>query len=260
MLKHTAVKILIFLIGLILLIDGLYLITQNRLGLGTFLPIVIGLVLCIQVLCQKRIDQFLQKHPQLKLLWKFGWALFTVWLLTLLLFFSFLKYKSQQSHGHHHIDAIIVLGSGLIKGEPSPILASRLDRAAVIAQENPKALVILTGGLGFKEKYTEAEAMARYLKTQHALTNTLALEDQSTSTALNLKNSQNILKQHGLSLNSDIAIVTSDFHTIRAHAIAEKQGYKHSFTISAETPLMTRYNTWLREYFAYVSGWILQEY
>ena len=30
--------------------------------------------------------------------------------------------------------------------------------------------------------------------------------------------------------------------------------------ISAETPLNIRYNAWLREYFAFVSGWLLREY
>lgn len=260
MLKNTVIQTLIFIIGLILFIDGLYLIALGRLGIGTILPFVIGLIFCIQILFGKQINHFLQHHLKLQRLWKFGWILFSIWLFSLFIFFGFLKYTSQQNIPHHKIDAIIVLGSGLINGEPSPILTSRLDRAAELAHSNPDALVVLTGGLGFMEKETEAEVMAGYLKATHALTNTLALEDQSTSTELNLKNSQHILTQYGLSQSSDIAIVTSDFHTIRAQAIAKKQGYQQSFSVSAETPLMTRYNAWLREYFAYLSGWVLQEY
>ncbi|MFX8461890.1 YdcF family protein, partial [Acinetobacter baumannii] len=32
------------------------------------------------------------------------------------------------------------------------------------------------------------------------------------------------------------------------------------YMVAAETPLITRYNAWLREYFAYASGWLLNEY
>ena len=61
-------------------------------------------------------------------------------------------------------------------------------------------------------------------------------------------------------MNSKIAIVTSDFHTLRAGAIAKKQGYRNFITVGAGTPITTRYNAWLREYFAYLSGWVLGEY
>ena len=30
--------------------------------------------------------------------------------------------------------------------------------------------------------------------------------------------------------------------------------------VSAPTPLLIRYNAWLREYFAFISGWLLDEY
>lgn len=69
-----------------------------------------------------------------------------------------------------------------------------------------------------------------------------------------------ILEQQGLNQHATLAIVTSDFHTLRAAAIARKQGYDHFQMISAPTPLSTRYNAWLREYFAYISGWVLKEY
>ena len=69
-----------------------------------------------------------------------------------------------------------------------------------------------------------------------------------------------VLKYQNIPLSAPIAIVTSDFHTLRAAAIAKKLGYQNVIMSSAETPLNTRYNAWLREYFAFISGWILQEY
>ncbi|HAV3727992.1 TPA: YdcF family protein, partial [Acinetobacter baumannii] len=69
-----------------------------------------------------------------------------------------------------------------------------------------------------------------------------------------------LLEQAHINVNQPIAIVTSDFHTPRAAAIAKKQGYTQVYMVAAETPLITRYNAWLREYFAYASGWLLNEY
>ena len=121
--------------------------------------------------------------------------------------------------------------------------------------------MIVTGGLGLAQKQTEAQVMSLYLQQHYQInSNNIILEDQSTSTELNLKNSQPILIKHQISLNDPIAITTSDFHTPRAQAIARKQGYQNIHSYSANTPLETRYNAWLREYFAYISGWILGEY
>lgn len=111
---------------------------------------------------------------------------------------------------------------------------------------------------GLFRKEPEALVMSRYLKQHfHITKDRMILEDKSTSTELNLKNSKPLLEQAHISVNQPIAIVTSDFHTPRAAAIAKKQGYTQVYMVAAETPLITRYNAWLREYFAYASGWLL---
>lgn len=92
------------------------------------------------------------------------------------------------------------------------------------------------------------------------LKNPVALENRSTSTELNLKNSRPILEQQHISLQDPIVLTTSDFHILRSKAIAHKQGYQQPIILSAPTPLLSRYNTWLREYFAFISGWILREF
>ncbi len=103
--------------------------------------------------------------------------------------------------------------------------------------------------------------MSKYVQHYYAIgSNRIWLEDKSTSTDLNLKNSQAILNQLNIQLNEPIAVVTSDFHTLRAAAIAKKQGYSHIIAVAAPTPLVNRYNSWLREYFAYLSGWVLNEF
>ena len=103
--------------------------------------------------------------------------------------------------------------------------------------------------------------MATYLQDTHDIPlDRIYQEGKSTSTEENLAYSQNIFTQHGINKNMPIAIVTSDFHTIRAVAIAKHQGYKQPVALASPTPLSIRYNAWFREYFAFGSGWLLKEY
>lgn len=267
MMKIMAIKsslflrYVLFIVGILLFLDGLILILQNKIHLGTILPFIIGLFFILYGSFYQKIQNFLQQHQKLKKIWHLGWIFFNIWLVSLFIFFGYLQLSTPSKQSTPPVDAIIVLGSGIIQGQPSPTLARRLDTAASVAQQHPQAWIIVSGGLDYGEAKTEAEAMSDYLQEKHHIAvERILKENQSTSTELNLRNSQAILKAHQLGLNAKIAIITSDFHTPRARAIAHKQGYQNIVTVSANTPLETRYNAWLREYFAYLSGWLLQEY
>lgn len=258
--KHS-LNILLFLIGLILFLDGAILLLNKKIHLGTLLPLLVGAALCVVSLRSTQIRAFLAPRPKLARLWRWAWAGFVVWCISLAGFFVYIQQHKDQPLPQQPIDAIIVLGSGIIQGQASPTLALRLDRAAEVAALHPKALIIVSGGVDYAETVSEAQVMSDYLIKQFDLAaERIAIEDRSTSTELNLKNSQPILAAHQLGLDAAIAVVSSDFHTLRAAAIAQKQGYQQITTVSADTPLSTRYNAWLREYFAYLSGWLLNEY
>lgn len=261
MYKNKVLRSVVFIIGFLLFLDGFILILFKKIHLGTILPLLIGFVFCTTALWIKPIHSFLNQHLKIKKIWQFGWIAFAIWLISLIAFFGYIQLKSNQKHQIENVQAIIVLGSGIIQGKASPTLAKRLDTAGEIAIKQPQTLIIVSGGLDYGEVKTEAEIMSNYLQDHSKIpAKRILQENQSTSTDLNLKNSQLILTKHQLGLDSKIAIVTSDFHTLRAGAIANKQGYKHFITVGAETPITTRYNAWLREYFAYISGWLLGEY
>ncbi|ENW21708.1 MULTISPECIES: YdcF family protein [Acinetobacter] len=254
-------RIFFAVIGFILLIDGAVLIALKKIHIGTVLPLLLGLFFCLYSFFYYHLERFFFYHFRLHSIWRFGWLCFWVWLISLGYFFNYLNKNNSQVEVPTSVAAIIVLGSGIENGQPSAALAKRLDRAAPIALTQPNAKLLLTGGVDFGETESEAIVMSRYLQQQHHIPATqIILEDKSTSTELNLKNSQPLLQAHKISLQQPIAIVTSDFHTLRAAAIAKKQGYSNITTIGSTTPLQTRYNAWLREYFAYVSGWLLNEY
>ncbi|MFW2177835.1 MULTISPECIES: YdcF family protein [unclassified Moraxella] len=254
-------KGMLLLIAGILLIDSVVLLAMRKVNVGTILPLLIGLAMLWHTLQWQSLQQFLQRHPKLKQLWRFGMLGFVGWLISLVVFVGYLRTHLLNTEHIPAVNAIIVLGSGSRDGQPTPTLAKRLDASVPIAKANPTAPVILSGGVDVGETDSEAQAMQNYLIKIHYLSpSQLVLEDKSTSTELNLKNSQPLLAQHGIALSAPIAIVTSDFHTLRANAIAKKQGYQQVYAIGSETPLSTRYNAWLREYFAFVSGWVLGEY
>lgn len=256
-------RILSFLLGIALTLDGLWLLLQKKIHLGTLLPLAIGIGLLFYTIFFTSLQSWSQKTKIRRYLWTTLWTGFFLWVLSVIIFFAFIQYSNSipSNITQAPAKAILVLGSGIENGYPSPTLKRRLDTAANYAAHNPNALIIMTGGLGFKEQFTEAKIMAQYITSHHPhLKNPIELEDQSTSTALNLLNSQKILKHHEIKLSDPIAIATSDFHGIRARAIAKHQGYKQIISLSATTPLNLRYNAWLREYFAFMSGWILNEY
>lgn len=101
--------------------------------------------------------------------------------------------------------------------------------------------------------------MAEYV-IGHGVAARRVREGRSTSTEENLVFSRQLLEERGVSVNDPIVVVTSDFHVWRAVRIARKVGFGEAFGVGAETPLYLRYNAWLREYFAAISGWVLREY
>ncbi|AXY57498.1 YdcF family protein [Acinetobacter chinensis] len=249
------------LTGLLLFANGTYMLMLKKVHLGTLLPLFIGILLIGYAVFYSIIQKQLNGNKKLRSTVKSLWILFYLWIFSVLCFFSYIALNIENASEIPPLKAIIILGSGTENGKPTPTLAKRLDSAAAVALKQPRTILIPSGGQDFGEKYTEAEVMQNYLIQQYQVSPTrIFQENKSTSTELNLKNSQSILQQQQISMHSPIGIVTSDFHTLRARAIAHKQGYSNTVMIAAPTPLYNRYNAWLREYFAYISGWILNEY
>lgn len=116
----------------------------------------------------------------------------------------------------------VVLGCS-VKGErPSTILEERLEAAYAYLQENPQALCVLSGGQGRGEDISEAECMYRYLTERGIAPERLLKEEASTTTEENLKYSAELLRERGL--DTEITIVTSEFHEYRANKTAERLG------------------------------------
>ena len=140
----------------------------------------------------------------------------------LLVIEGYLVYRGAEEHSALNADAVIVLGAGVNGENPSLVLWTRINTAREFIENHPDIPVVLSGGQGPGEDITEAEAMRRTLEETGAV---LLLEERSTSTEENLVFSQALIESHGGSAESDVVVVTSDFHMFRALRLAEKLGY-----------------------------------
>ena len=249
-------------IGAVIMVDCAVLMTVGKVNFGTVVPFLLGSVFVAHGIFWHAIRKFTRQNPFRNRLWYTLWLLFFIWLISFGLFiFSLQQQIKKSSQPVSEVAAIIVLGSGTIAGKPTPTLAQRLDTAAPLIKAQPEALALTSGGIGMGQTHSEASIMARYLHEKHGIAlEHILQEGNSTSTAENLIYSQVILAAKEVPITAPIAIVTSDFHTIRVAAIAKHQGYQRPILLASPTPLSIRYNAWFREYFAFVSGWLFGEY
>jgi uncharacterized SAM-binding protein YcdF (DUF218 family) len=250
------------LAGGVLLVDSLALMAQGFFMVGVTVPGALGLALCGLGARWHSVQAWLKGKRWGTLLWRTGWVLLAAWVVSVAAFWIWL---AQQVRGFEGavtaapVKAIVVLGSGTPNGQPSPALRARLDTARELADAHPTAWVVVSGGVDFGETLSEGLVMGNYLREQGIAPARILQEERSTSTELNLQYSLPLLKAQGMGLDTTLAVVTSDFHTVRAQRIAQKMGFTHALPVAAPTPLYIRYNAWLREYFAMASSWVLGE-
>ncbi|MEK6220341.1 MAG: YdcF family protein [Psychrobacter cryohalolentis] len=256
------VRVILTIIGSLIIVDCTILMAVGKVNFGSVVPFLVGMVFVAHGIFWRNIIRFICQNRWLSRLWYGLWIVFFIWLISFGIFVYALQQQIKQSAKPiPKVAAIIVLGSGTVAGKPTPTLAKRLDTAAPLIDSQKSALVITSGGTGFGQKRSEAYIMATYLYDTYDIPlKHILQEGQSTSTAENLIYSQEVLAAKGISIKAPIAIVTSDFHIIRAANIARHQGYVQPIMLASPTPLSIRYNAWFREYFAFVSGWLFGEY
>lgn len=246
----------------VLLADGLVLMALGYFSMGVTVPAALGAAGTWLAWRWHRVQAWRGRTALRRGLWRMGWALLLLWALSVAAFWWALARQIDQADTattRMAPQVILVLGSGTPQGQPSPALRARLDKAHELAQAHPEAWVVVSGGVDFGETLSEGRVMGNYLRAQGLDARRILQEERSTSTELNLRYSLPLLQAQGLGPEAAVAVVTSDFHTVRAQRIARKVGYTRTLPVAAPTPLYIRYNAWLREYFAMVSSWLLRE-
>lgn len=131
-------------------------------------------------------------------------------------------------------EALIVLGAGVDGELPTRTLSSRLEKAVEYLERNPGCVVVVTGGRGPGEDITEALAMERYLVENGISPDRIIKEELSTGTAENFQNAKALLDSR-LGEDLRVAVITGDYHIIRACMIAKETGFASVTHLSADT-------------------------
>lgn len=244
-------RVLFFVLGAALFLNGAVMALVANFNLGIVLTVLLGLFF---LMC----GAFYEK---IKLLTASGflravkYAVFAG-VIFLAALTAFLAIYGECDDAEYDEDAVIVLGAGLHGKTPSLPLAMRLDAAERYYRKNPGALIVVSGGQGFQEDITEAEAMREYLAARGVSEENIIEEGKSTSTFENMTFSKKILDER-LGEDYSCVIITNNFHIYRAVKIAGRAGLKNAAHYHAGLKWYNLAPCYLRECLAVLAMWVL---
>ena len=159
------------------------------------------------------------------------------------------EFRSHKGNASGKKDFLLVLGCRVRGTEAEETLKMRCKKAAQYLKENPETVAIVCGGIVHEDQYiSEAQAMEEILVSEGIKKERIIREDKSTTTVENFKNAKEIISASG---KSNIALLSSDFHLMRARLIAKKTGLDCQ-TVSAPSPKKELAKNYIREFFAFI--------
>ena len=238
------VKILSITAGSLLLGNFILLILISNINLGMVPVAGLGAVLLGYGL-------FYDKLPFRKIIG----TLIAFGLVVILSFGSFLAVYGGQDTADYTEQTVIVLGCGLRGERVSVGLAKRLNKAAEYHENNPDAVIIVSGGQGPQEDISEALAMKRYLIDKGIPEDKIIMEDKSTSTITNFRNSRAIMEEKGMDLSS-VVFVTNAYHVYRGASYAKDEGFVDIAHLGTDIIWYTVPMNYMREMLAVIKMWV----
>lgn len=241
------ILIILGLIGLTYCIFGLSLGWGFYFGLKMFL--IIGLAFIVQGL----MNTFCVKYRN-SLVNKIINTCIILFIMSFLIVQTLIV-SGSKVNSNEKVEYIIVLGAGIRGDEPSIELRNRLDMAIETFKENEQGKIVVCGGKGSDQSFSEAYVMEKYLVENGIDKSSILKEDRSTNTYENIENANSIIKSIDNRENIKVGVVTNDFHVYRSKLIAKKLGLE-SVGIPAKTPLYITPNHYMKEYFSLIFYWV----
>lgn len=117
--------------------------------------------------------------------------------------------------------AAVVLGAAQWNGDPSPVLQARLDHALDLYHRGVVKRIILTGGVGPGDRFSEADVGKQYLLDRQLSPEVLLLDERSTTTWENMQNAADLARANGI---DTVLLVSDPFHMLRSLKMARDLG------------------------------------
>ncbi len=118
-------------------------------------------------------------------------------------------------------DAIVVLGAAQYDGEPSPVLARRLDHAFELWEAGVAPLVVTTGSNIEGDRFTEGFAGFEYLRFAGIPEEDLLVVTDGASTWEQIAATARQLRERDL---GSVVLVSDPYHSLRLEQIADEAG------------------------------------
>lgn len=156
--------------------------------------------------------------------------------------------------------AILVLGAAQWDGRPSPTFRARLDHARDLYLRRYAPLIVLTGGVGEGDRYSEAEVGRDYLIEQGVPSGALIAVPGGRTSLQSLREADATLDTRGI---RRVLMVSDPFHMFRVKRMASDLGLDplasptQSSPIRPGSPLEARYM--VRELAAYLAYIFLKQ-
>ena len=215
-------RIILFLIGLALSLDGLYCGYMGSMGAGEGVVVAFGVIF---LLWASFYDAFRAK----KFL-KFLKGLFVTVLSLCVLYSCFMCVMGRFDSDKGNEEYVIILGSPLKDNEPTDILKSRLDTAVNYLNGHPGVTAIVSGSRSGHNALSEARAMNNYLVSNGIDDDRIMVDESAFNTH------ETFLNAKGIVNDAKTVFITSEFHVLRSLQMADICGIKNAAHIGAPTP------------------------
>ena len=154
---------------------------------------------------------------------------------------------------------MVILGCKVESWGPSILLQDRLDKALDYLEDHPDLTIVVSGGQGPDEHISEAQCMYDYLTAHGVDGEQILLEDQSSNTVENLRNSAALLAEEGYDLSGGVVVVSNGFHLTRVRMLWGRvwDGDEPLSTLAAPSShVPSRLKMYLREPLALVKSFL----
>ena len=239
--KKSIWKFIFLAAGMLLVLNALYLVVFSNYHSGILIVFLLGVA---ALLC----GFFHEKLTVLTRQGVFFWLKMCLYAgaLCVTLFCLFLFFYGGNDTVSYREDALIVLGAGVHGEQVSKVLACRLDAAVLYAEQNPAAILVVSGGQGPQEDIPEALAMKQYLVERGVPASRILMEDESSSTLQNFLYSKAVLDEY-FDGSYEVAFVTNGFHIFRAERYASQSGFSTVSHLHGALPWYSVPINYLRE-------------
>lgn len=179
--------------------------------------------------------------------------LLVIYLISIFFLTLYFILKYENSKCEKFCEYVLVLGARVLdENTPCKTLEKRLKSALTYLKKFENSKVIVSGGKGIDEPVSESFVMRKYLINYGIDIDRIIVEDSSTNTFENLKNTKKLLKNI-----DEILIITSKYHLFRAKILAKRVGFKKINLIGSGISYESMQKNLIREIFAIIKSILL---